>query len=384
MTGAGPPPDPQTLRTHALTTRAAADARAYLFSLSPSTIRLGLERMQRALSALGNPQAQVPALHVAGTNGKGSTCAFAASCLGQKYRVGLYTSPHLVRFNERIQVGGREIDDETLGQRVLEVLDRLPVDHELTAFEFGTLVAFWHFAQEKVDLAVLETGLGGRLDATTCCRAVVTTITSLSLDHTAYLGETLAAIAGEKAGICKRHVPLVTCVQAPEAAAVLAARARELEAPLFVDGREFELLPSTRGYSFSGLSGRVDGLSIPLAGAHQVQNAALALASLEVLAERGFRLTPEAVRQGLAATRWPGRLEEFSGPVPVVLDGAHNPDGVRTLIEGLARVYPGRPVFLVFGVLADKDSDVMIRALFPKCAAVFLAPVDNPAHARAR
>lgn len=347
-----------------------AEGLAHLAGLPASSVKMGLERVRAALDRLGNPERRVPALHVAGTNGKGSTCALAAACLQQRYRTGLYTSPHLVRVNERFRVDGVDIDDEALGRRVAEVLEVLGTGHGLTYFELGTLVAFTHFAAERVEIAVLETGLGGRLDATNACAPLVTCITPLSLDHVDYLGTTLTAIAGEKAGIVKPGTPLVSSRQAPEALAVLRAACPELA----LEGEDFTL----EGGTWAGHRWRLPGLAPPLAGPHQRQNLSVALACLEALGARGFPLSPDEVRAGLNAARWPGRLEEVRTTPPVVLDGAHNPAGVEVLLASLDAVYPGRPVHLVFGVFVDKDGDAMIRALFPRCAAVHLTPLDSP------
>ena len=350
-----------------------AEGLAYFASLPPSAIKMGLERVQAALVRLGHPERRYPALHVAGTNGKGSTCAFAASCLSQRYRVGLYTSPHLIRVNERIKINGVDISDEVLGQRVAEVRARLP-DADLTYFEFGTIVAFWHFAQEGVAIAVLETGLGGRLDATTACVPKVTAITPISFDHQEYLGHTLTAIATEKAGIAKPGVPLVTSRQPDEAEAVFAA----LEGvPRMREGVDFEG-SDDHGFTYRGFDLRLAGASLPLHGPHQVQNAVVALACLELLGRDGFPLRDEQIRRGLERTQWPGRLEEFAGTPLVVLDGAHNPGGVEALLRAVNARYAKRPVHLVFGVFADKDAEPMIRALFPRVAAVTLTPIDNP------
>ncbi len=201
----------------------------FLSTFSPSQIRLGLERIDRALEFLGHPERTFTIVQVAGTNGKGSTCAFIASCLASAdYRVGLYTSPHLVRINERYRINGRDISDELLGQRVLEVAERYPEiggdPLPLTYFELGTLVALWRFAQERVQVGVLETGLGGRLDATTATRPAVTAITPISFDHMDYLGNTLAEIASEKAGILKPNIPVIVSRQATEALKVVADR----------------------------------------------------------------------------------------------------------------------------------------------------------------
>jgi dihydrofolate synthase / folylpolyglutamate synthase len=353
------------------------EALAWFATLSPSTIRLGLERVREALVSLKNPQDNYPALHVAGTNGKGSTCAFAASCLrAQGYRVGLYTSPHRERVNERIQLNGEPIRDGVFGEAILEVRERVPKDLDLTYFEFGTLVALHHFAQERVDIAVLETGLGGRLDATNAAKPAVTAITPVSFDHMEYLGHTLAAIAGEKAGILKSRVPAVIGRQEPDALAVIEKVAHDVGAPLKLIGRDFDLEPEGQGkWTYRGMRTRVPNLWPGLRGPHQVQNAAVALACLELLEDAGLAISRENARAGLAGTEWPGRLEELGG---VLLDGAHNPDGVAALVKALEAVYPGRPVHLVFGVVADKDHRLMLRTLFPRCAAVYLTPVPSP------
>ena len=200
---------------------------------------MGLQRVEVALARLKNPHAQLKVLQVAGTNGKGSTCALVGSCLSQRWRTGLYSSPHLVRVNERFKVNGEDIGDEALGRCVAEIVEVLGVDHQLTYFELGTLVAFWHFARERVDLAVLETGLGGRLDATTACAPSVTAITPIDFDHMEYLGTTIEAIAGEKAGIIKPLVPVVSSAQQPDALRVLEVAAARARAPLWLEGRDF-------------------------------------------------------------------------------------------------------------------------------------------------
>ncbi len=374
--------------------------------LQPSTIRLGLDRVREALQAVKNPHTHYPAVHVAGTNGKGSTCAFAASCLrAQGYRVGLYTSPHLIRVNERIQINGEPIRDGALAEGIDRVRAAVPPSLDLTYFEFGTVVALQHFAEERVDVAVLETGLGGRLDATTAARAVVTAITPVSFDHMEYLGFTLPAIAAEKAGIIRPNVPVVVGLQPPEALEVIERAAQAAGARLFRIGKDFDFEPEPAGtrrppvsgdasasqrarepvlpadeprWTYRGMRTRVPGLQLGLRGPHQVQNAAVALACLELLEDRGLKISRENARAGLAGTQWPGRLEEFPGAPRVVLDGAHNPQGAETLVKALDAVYPGCPVHLVFGVLADKDWRPMLKTLLPKCSAVYLTPVRSP------
>ncbi|HZH03782.1 MAG TPA: folylpolyglutamate synthase/dihydrofolate synthase family protein, partial [Myxococcaceae bacterium] len=359
----------------------------FFSSLGPSVVRMGLDRIHSALDALGRPERSFPILHVAGTNGKGSTCAFAAASLAaQGYRVGLYTSPHLVAVNERVRVDGTPVSDDALARRILEVLERYPEAASdpppLTFFELGTLVAFWHFAQEEVDVAVVETGLGGRLDATSAARPAVTAITPVSMDHTEYLGHTLSAIAREKAGIFKSGVPAVSSRQAPEALRVLEEIAREVGTSLKVEGRDFSLTPENTSSgalgTYRGMRTSVPGLSLGLQGAHQWQNAAVALAALELLEDQGLRLSAESARKGLAEVQWPGRLEVVAERPTVLVDGAHNPAAVEALATAVATLYPNRPIHLVFGLFTDKDRRPMLRALFPRCASAWLARPDNP------
>lgn len=348
------------------------EALAYLAALSPSTIRLGLERVTAALATLGHPERAYPSVHVAGTNGKGSTCAMIAACLGQRHRVGFYSSPHLVRVNERFKVDGLDIDDETLALRIGELRERLG-EHALTYFEFGTVLAFWHFKQAGVQLAVIETGLGGRLDATVVCAPLVTAITSISFDHMELLGATLPLIAGEKAGIVKAGVPLVVARQPPEVLEVFTAAAARAGSALIVEGRDVEFSQGR----YRGTGRVVEGLALPLAGAHQAINAGVALGCLEVLGARGFPLTDDELRAGLARTTWPGRLQIVEGAPTILLDGAHNVGGVAALGPALDERFQGRPVRLVFGVFADKEIEPMLAALLPRVSAAHVCALHS-------
>jgi dihydrofolate synthase/folylpolyglutamate synthase len=356
----------------------------FLSSFSPSQIRLGLERIDRALEFLGHPERDFPIVQVAGTNGKGSSCAFIASCLGAAdYRVGLYTSPHLVRVNERFRVNGRDISDAVLGQRVLEVAKRYPEIGEnpppLTYFEFGTLIALWHFARERVQIGVLETGLGGRLDATSATHPTVTAITPISFDHMDYLGSTLAEIAREKAGILKPNVPVVVSRQPAEALTVVSERAQQLKAPLYRQGRDFDLAQESDGsLAYRGIHSSLSRVALGLRGRHQWQNAAIALACIELLRDGGFRLSPDQLRNGLREPRWAGRLEQLGSEPALILDGAHNPAGIDALLAALEALYPHRRIHLLFGVLRDKQWKAMISRLFPLCASVQLVAVPSP------
>ncbi|HET7826886.1 MAG TPA: cyanophycin synthetase [Anaeromyxobacter sp.] len=312
-------------------------------------MRFGLERVERALDALGHPERGYAVLHVAGTNGKGSACAMAAAALSAAgHRVGLYTSPHLVSFSERIQVDGAPIDDASLAGVIDDVRRACPW-HEaggeadrLTYFEFATLAGLLHFARRDVDVAVVEVGLGGRFDATNVVVPRVTAIARIGLDHTQLLGDTVEQIAFEKGGIFKPGVPAVAHAHQPPGAL------ETLRAEALRKGAPFSVAPA----SYEG--------PVALAGPHQRGNAALAAAALRALARAGVAVSDEAIARGIATARWPGRLEELGG---VLLDGAHNPDGAAALATALRALHPGRPVELVFGVLSDKDHAGMIAAL---------------------
>jgi len=356
--------------------RTAEEARQFLLTRSPSTVVLGLERMREALREMGHPELLLRTVQVAGTNGKGSTCAFLASMLrAAGHRVGLYTSPHLVRVNERIAIDGAPISDAVLGERLLELLRRSPAARDSTYFELGTLAAVDHFARERVEVAVLEVGLGGRLDATTATRPELTAITRVGLDHMEYLGETLPAIAREKAGILRHRVPVVLAEQRPEALVALEAAAAAAGAPVLLEGRDFAL-DSGR---YRGPGGGLEGVQLGLRGAHQQHNAAVAITLARLLGQRGLGVEDGAVRHGLAETRWPGRLEEVPGHPPLLLDGAHNEDGVASLVAALeAPPWAGRTVHLLLGVVADKRIDPMLRMLLPRCASAALTPLPSP------
>ncbi len=343
---------------------AMTDPQRYLAGLQPLAMRFGLERMERALDALGHPERRFPVLHVGGTNGKGSACAMAAAALADAGRsVGLYTSPHLVRFNERIAVRGEPIDDDALEAAIAEVRRACPwhdaggEGERLTYFEFATLAGLVHFAGAGVDVAVVEVGLGGRFDATTAIRPAVTAVARIGLDHTQLLGDTVEQIAFEKAGIFKRGVPAVVHAhQPPGALETLRAEA------------------ARRGASFIVAPAAWDG-PVALRGPHQRGNAAFAAAALRALRGAGVPVGDDAIARGIGSARWPGRLEEVGG---VLLDGAHNPDGAAALAAALPVLHPGRPVELVFGVLSDKDHAGMLRALAPAARRLHLVAPATP------
>ena len=366
------------------------ELKALLFARSNFGVKLGLDAMREACAALGNPERRAPVLHVAGTNGKGSTCAFAEAGLrAAGLRTGLYTSPHLTHFCERIRIDGADISEERACELLEEVRVRVPWalgDPGLTFFEIVTLMAFLAF--RDVDVMVVEVGLGGRLDATNVVTPRACAIASLGLEHQQYLGPTLAHIAAEKAGIIKRGAPVVSAGQPLAAAGVLQAKADEQGVPLWRPGRDYVFESrDVRPFCYEGKRWKVRAGNLALQGHHQRTNAALACALLEASL---LPLSEEHVQQGLQRARWPGRLERLdasgggqphaaAGPeAEVWVDGAHNPHAVRALAHSLPALLKGRPLRLVFGVLQDKDAAAMLRDLAPLAASVHYCAPDSP------
>jgi len=359
-----------------------------------------LERMRALMAELGNPQEAYPTIHIAGTKGKGSVAALCASALrAAGYKTGLYTSPHLQDFCERIQVDGQPISHAELAALVEEIKPAVARIPKLTTFELTTALGFLYFARhtvpaslrENVNAAVIEVGLGGRLDATNIITPRVAVITSLSYDHTAVLGDTLTLIAGEKAGIIKPGVPVVSSPQKEEALKVLEKVSAERQAPLILVGREVTYQPgeqSLDGQGFSvqpapGLLGcsvfsnqYSTALWIPLLGAHQVENAATAYAALKA---SGLDVPDEAIQEGFAEVRWPGRFEIARRENPtIILDSAHNQDSFEKLAATLETYFPGRKVTLIFGVSEDKHLAAMLTAMKPLLERVIATKADHP------
>jgi len=346
------------------------DSVQFLYALGNEmkTAKLGLDRIRAVLAALGNPEKAYRVVHVAGTNGKGSTSAMIAAGLrAAGVRTGLFTSPHLVEPTERIQIDGIPVTQAQFSRAfdvVHEAAGSLDLDAHPSYFETVAAMAFWLFRELNVQTAVIEVGLGGRLDATNVVEPALTVITPIDMDHQVFLGETIEAIAGEKAGILKRGVPAVFARQRPEAAAVLDAKAAELGIPVkrAVDFEIRDLEIDARGSHFSGIE-------CPLAGEHQVDNAVTAALALEMLG-----VSPK----GIAETRWPGRLEHISPNPDILLDGAHNPAGVRALIRYLERFYPDRKRWIIFGAMRDKAVAEMGAILFPLADELILTAADSP------
>ena len=356
------------------------EALSYIHAVSWKGSRPGLERISELCSRLGEVQNELRFVHVAGTNGKGSTSAMIASVLrAAGYRVGLFTSPYILDFCERIAIDGEPISHDALCRAVEAVRPHADaMDDSPTEFELITAIAFVCFAEAKCDVVVLECGMGGRLDSTNVIPSPeVSVITNVALDHTAVLGDTVEAIAREKAGIIK-DAPCVVGDLPKAAKNAIAQKCRERGVPLI----EARLVAKLGGFKAArdGISFEYEGASlfVPLCGTYQENNVRAALAALGALRRRGWRVTDAAIDDGLRAVRWRGRFETLAAEPTVIFDGAHNPDGARGAAATLAALYPGERVILVSGVMADKDRAAIAAALAPLCDHAYTAAPDNP------
>ena len=345
---------------------------AYLAGLNIDVMRFGLEAISELLSRMGNPQNSFLSVLIAGTNGKGSTAAMLASILQQAgLKVGLYTSPHLIDFRERIVINGVKISRKDWGGLLAEIKDHTV--QPVTYFECLTAAAFLYFSRRKVDIAVLEVGLGGRLDATNICQPLVSVITNIALEHTAYLGKTLEAIAREKAGIIKKNGVCVTAATQRKVIDVFNGICHKQQAGLLRLGIDFKIkIHRDESISYEGQNRKINRLTVPLRGPHQLSNAALALAVIEILEKKGYRINDQAVQKGLAQTRWEARLEVLRPSPLFLLDGAHNPAGIASLCHVVGKDFSGRRLILIFSALADKDYRRMMRKIAPLAHQIFL------------
>jgi len=349
-----------------------------IYNLRGGVIDLRLDRMERALALFNHPEKTFPSFHIAGTNGKGSTAAMLHRilCLGG-YRTALYTSPHLVSFTERIRIGDQEISPEEVVALAEEVWQRtLTADVALTFFEFVTVMAFVYFARRGVDVAVVEVGLGGRLDATNLVTPVVSMITTISKDHEAYLGSDLRSIAREKAGIIKPKIPVVLGDLPAEVLDLFEEIASGRGARTYLFEREFRIFLKDQGlFDYIGIHQNVPDLSLALRGRHQRNNAAVALGALEVT-HGAFPVSGALIREGLATVSWPGRFEVMLERPTVVLDGAHNGEGVKALLETIEDFRQGRRIKLLFASMEDKEWRLMLNILVDRVDEVVLTRVS--------
>ncbi len=364
-----------------------ADLVDWMFKLERFGIKLGLDNMREFLSRIGNPHEDFESVHVTGTNGKGSVCVMVSEVLKSAgLRTGLYTSPHLVDFRERIRVGSEDVpeaDVVRIGNDLRGVMQEMASESDekqLTFFEFTTGLAFKYFSEQGLDMAVVEVGMGGRLDATNVLSPRVTGITRIGLEHSTYLGRTIPEIAREKAGIIKEGVPLVTCETGEEALSVIRTAASRKGCRAIIMDSDFGTKVSRRGlegsdFDYSGKS-VIDGLHTNLLGDHQVENAGMATSIVEVLREQGLDISDDDIRAGISRTRWPGRLDIVSRDPLIIFDGSHNPDGVARTV-GVLNDLNLTPLTYVVALLDDKDARQVVRTLAPTAASMVVTQVEN-------
>ena len=336
-----------------------------IYNLRGGIIDLRLERMERALALFDHPEKTFPSFHIAGTNGKGSTAAMLQRILcSAGYRTALYTSPHLVSFTERMRIDDEEITPDEVVALAEEILRRTEAANILlTFFEIVTVMAFVYFARSQVDLAVIEVGLGGRFDATNLVHSVVSVITTISRDHEAFLGFDIASIAREKAGIIKEGIPVVCGALPPEAMKIIEEIAHTNQAPCYRLGQNFTLKLKTNGaFDYKGAKWNLQDLSVALRGVHQIRNAGVATAALEIVGDR-FPTGKVAIRSGLQNVSWPGRMEVILTNPTVIIDGAHNKEGIDVLIDELRKLRGGGRIRMLFAVMEDKDWRLMLNTL---------------------
>jgi dihydrofolate synthase/folylpolyglutamate synthase len=369
-------------------------------NLSHSTAKFDLRRMVDLMHLLGDPQTKYPTIHVAGSKGKGSTCALITSALVEAgYRVGFYSSPHLTDFTERIQVNDKNISHVEIVKHVEKIRPFVNQIKKLTTFEITTAIAFQYFEEEKVDIAVIEVGLGGRLDATNIITPIASVMTSLSLDHMAVLGDTLDKIAGEKAGIIKENIPVISAQQNPEALKVLQEKATQTHSDFYLVGediiyslgehslqrQQFSINIDEKSKSKNKLNMQNMNISdkslefnIPLLGAHQVENAATAYMALKVIQRAGIVVTDKSIKRGFEKVNWPGRFEVLIQKPLFIIDSAHNRDSVKKLSKTIDDYLANRSIILIFGASEDKDIAGMFAELLPHVKKVIMTQSIHP------
>ncbi|MBN2108178.1 MAG: bifunctional folylpolyglutamate synthase/dihydrofolate synthase [Deltaproteobacteria bacterium] len=348
----------------------------YLFSLQKFGIKLGLANITQLLSLLGNPHRSLNCIHVAGTNGKGSTCAFLQSIFKHAgYAAGLYTSPHLIDFTERIRINDSCIPRNVTAELTAEIKKICENNalHTVTFFEFTTAMAFYYFKLRHADPVIVETGMGGRYDATNSITPRLSIITSISMEHEKYLGNSIEAIAREKAGIIKPGIPLVCAVSSSAAKKLFTRRCSNAGSPLLMKGRDFKVVHHARGiFSFTGLHTSLKKMHCGLSGDHQLSNAALAIEGSLIMRSRGYRVDDSALRSGIEHVHWPGRLEQLRTSPAVIADGAHNPEGWRMLKKALAGYPKYKKRIFILGAMADKAIDSMLKILTTDAYAIIV------------
>jgi dihydrofolate synthase / folylpolyglutamate synthase len=338
----------------------------YLYGLQKYGIKFGLSKTSNILKAMGNPHLGQKYIHVAGTNGKGSVSAMLESILMKAgMKVGFYSSPHLVRFTERFRVNEKEISKAKVVELVSELLEAIDPSQPPTFFEATTAMALSFFSREKSDISIIEVGMGGRLDSTNVIRPLVSIITNISLEHQNFLGNRLSDIAGEKAGIIKKGVGLVTAVEQPSVAALFEDICKTRKSPFQRLGRDFRYRSKGDEISYFGMKRNIRGLKPGLQGRFQHRNTALVLAAIEMIEAKGYSISDENIAEGLRDTIWPGRMQVISHDPLVIIDGAHNPGAARELVQSIKRGFSHDRLILVAGIMEDKDINSIIKLISP-------------------
>jgi dihydrofolate synthase/folylpolyglutamate synthase len=340
------------------------DAIEYLFGLQKYGIKFGLSKTSNLMKSFGNPHHGQVYIHIAGTNGKGSVAALLETILiNSGLKVGFYSSPHLVRFTERFRINKKEIKPDIVARLVEELRGVIDPRQPPTFFEVTTAMALVYFAREKTDIAIMEVGMGGRLDATNIVRPIISVISNISLEHQFFLGRRLIDIAGEKAGIIKRGVDLVTAVTQPSVIKLFKDICAKKRAPFWRVGEHVRFRTNGKVLNYYGIEHVYKSLELGLMGRFQARNAALSLVVTELLMKKGYKISSQQIRDGLVHTTWPGRMHIVSRKPMIILDGAHNPSAIRELASTLARDFKYRRLILVLGIMADKDIEKMIKKI---------------------
>jgi dihydrofolate synthase/folylpolyglutamate synthase len=347
---------------------------SYLYGLQKFGIKFGLAKISNLLASLDNPQNKMPSIHIAGTNGKGSTAAFLSSILSKAgYRVGVYTSPHLTSFTERIKIGSQEISKKDVDRLTILLRKKANKIDSITFFEFATAMALFYFAEKKVDLCILEVGMGGRLDATNVVFPLLSIITNISKEHEYYLGNSLLKIANEKAGIIKKNSVLISGATQAKVLSLFRKKCCTLQTEFYCLESNFSFIAKKNNYlNYRGINCNLEDIKIGLLGDHQLKNAAITLAAIEILRGKQYHIEDKAIYEGLSGVFWPGRLEVVNNSPLVILDGAHNPVAMRNLKKALLKCFDFKKLIIVLGIMEDINIMGMLKGIVPAAHRVIL------------
>jgi len=346
---------------------------AYLYGLQKFGMKFGLAKISKLLSCLDNPHKKLLFIHIGGTNGKGSTAACLASVLSKAgYKVGLYTSPHLTCFTERIKIGNREISRKDVDRLTQLLIKKAGKINSITFFEFVTAMALLYFAEKKVDLCIVEVGMGGRLDATNVVSPIISIITNISKEHEYYLGNTILEIANEKAGIIKKKSPLITGATQANVLTLFRKRCHNLQTEFYSLGKDFFIKTRNNHSSYHGINFNLEAIKTGLFGDYQYNNAAIALAAIELLRMKDYHIGDKAIYRGLRDVYWPGRFEIVKKAPAVILDGAHNPVAMKSLRKALLKYFNFKRLILILGIMEDKNIKGMLKEIVPYAHKVIL------------